>query len=38
MRPQSTAWERAGEVRDAAVAWLRAGIIDRRAHEAIARA
>lgn len=38
MRPQSAAWERAGEVREAADGWLRAGVIDRRTHEAIARA
>jgi hypothetical protein len=38
MRPQSAAWERAGEVREAADGWLRAGIIDGRTHEAIARA
>jgi hypothetical protein len=35
MRPESIAWERAAEVRDAADGWRRAGAIDAPTHEAI---
>jgi hypothetical protein len=38
MRPEAAAWERAGEVREAAEGWLRAGAIDRPTHEAIRNA
>jgi hypothetical protein len=35
MRPESTAWERAAEVREAADGWLRSGAIDGATHEAV---
>jgi hypothetical protein len=38
MRPDSTAWERAAEVRAAAEGWLRAGATDRPTHDAIRQA
>ena len=38
MRPQSIAWERAAEIRDAADGWKRAGAIGAPTHEAIRHA
>ena len=38
MRPESIAWERAAEVRDAAAGWRRAGAIGAPTHEAVRNA